>query len=69
MFYLAILAEMEEDKLELVNLGLSTDEVDGYIDFFIENYFREGDINDHSHLRMSRMQKNSRSLVKGFRDN
>lgn len=37
---LAVL-EIEEEKRELRNLGLTAEEVEGYVEFFIENYLED----------------------------
>ena len=40
---LAVL-EIEQEKKDLHKLGLTAEEIDGYVDFFIDNYLE--DLND-----------------------
>jgi len=37
--FLLAQAELEKDKLALIELGLTQEEIEGYGEFFLENYF------------------------------
>ena len=63
MYNLAILAEIEEDKRDLKSMNLSQEEIDGYIDFFIENYFKENKTDGNLRLQMQGMRGCSRDLA------
>jgi len=65
MHSLAVWAEMEEDKESLRKLGLDEEEIAGYIDFFIENYFRSvNETAEDLRLRVPEVRTCPRSLVR-----
>jgi hypothetical protein len=37
--YLLVLQEIEQDKKDLKTLGLTEEEIEGYIEFYAENFF------------------------------
>jgi hypothetical protein len=37
--YLLVLQEIEKDKKDLRKLGLTEEEIEGYIEFYAENFF------------------------------
>ena len=37
--YLQLMAEIQQDKLDLMKLGLTQEEVEGYIEFYADKYF------------------------------
>lgn len=49
--------EIQQDCSDLKKIGLLEEEIYGYIDFFIDNYFRIGEGNDFR-ISMSKMSEN-----------
>lgn len=51
---LLVLSDLEEEDAELNKLGLSQEEIEGYKEFFLENFLKENDKND-LHVPVSEM--------------
>jgi len=61
MELLAINLEIQKDRSDLFILGLTSEEVEGYLEFYADHYF--GDLNNDIHLPMRKMRDRTREMA------